>query len=824
LQKRHDRPHDQRAKTAHGGREDAAPTATETWVARAWPYLVVAAIAIAFCGRAIFTGRALAPLDMLLLMSPWKSYAHLFPGSTHVQTPMLDPVQQYFPWRLFAVSSLKQGIIPLWNAYAFAGTPFVANLQSAIFYPPNLLFLIMPVALGFTSTAALHLILAGCFMLFFLRVGGLGRWAALAGATAYMLNGYFIAWLEYPAIGLWVAVWLPLLLALYELAVRRRSVILTALAGLVVGVQFLGGHLQVAAYVIFAFLLYATCRTIWPAGDSNNRPVVNHARRYEPLLRAAGALALGLLLAAGQLTPAMELAPRSHRPPALPAATQGTALPFTHLVIYFIPKFFGSPADFNYWGNLVGRPAINFFETSGYVGVLPLLLACFGALEWRRAVTKYLLALVVISLLLALGTPLYLLFFYAAPGFKQLAGVARVMYLVAFGLTALAALGLDRLRRLPRARSYRVAGMYTIVALILIGADLSIFRPQIAELGRSGVEPAASFPHYLALQVLLFIALLAASWIVILTRARMRMAALGSLCLALIVIDLFGAWVRFNPVTDPRMAFFKTAPTTFLRDHADGARMLSLGTSFLDWMPPNTPMAYSLRDIQGSDSLWWERYYRFLNAIQPGAPTFAWNNLDSPALDLLAVRHVLTTRAVESRRWELVSEQGALVYRNRSAVSRARLVSEWRVASDAQALRAIAAGDAHLLDAPMLNAATALGSPPGGASGTVEILADGINMVRVVCRAPGPRLLVIGDPDYPGWRAYLNGRATPHLTADYALRAVAVPAGRHVVTWRYEPAGFRLGLFGGLLGAAALVGALIAGASRRGRQSRRLAT
>jgi len=848
IRKHHDRPPGSRAKAApkRGAVPPAAAAGTttlrlrsgqaETWLAAAWPYAVVAAIAVAFCGRAIFTGRALAPLDMLLLMSPWKSDAHLFTSFTHVQTPMLDPVQQYFPWRLFAVSSLKHGVIPLWNPYAFAGTPFVANLQSAVFYPPNLLFLVMPVALGFTYTAALHLILAGCCMLFFLRVWGLGRWPALAGATAYMLNGYFIAWLEYPAIGLWVAVWLPLLLALYELALRRRSVALTALAGFIVGVQFLGGHLQVAAYVIFAFLLYAGFRTVWPAGDGNDgassapnaagdtppATVVSSIPRYEPLLRAVAALSLGLLLAAGQLLPTMELAPRSHRPPASPATIQGTALPFTHLVIYFVPKFFGTAADFNYWGNLVGRPAINFFETSGYVGILPLLLACFGALEWRRPVTKYLLALVTISLLLALGTPLYLLFFYAAPGFKQLAGVARVMYLVAFGLSALAALGLDRLLRQPfdsaqgRPRA-RVAGIFSVIALVFVGADLSVFRPQIIELGRAGVEPAASFPHYLAMQVALFLALLAASWIVILARARMRPAAFGLLCLALIVVDLFGAWVRFNPVTDPRMAFFKTAPTTLLRDRADGARILSVGTSFLDWMPPNTPMAYSLRDIQGSDSLWWERYYHFLNAIQPGAPTFAWRNLDSPALDLLAVRYILATRAIESRRWDLVSEQGALVYRSRAAAARVRLVADWRVVSDAEALRAVAAGDAHLLAAPMLSAAPAIGLEPGGVAGAAEIVADRINSVSVLCRAPAPRLLVLADPNYPGWRARIDGRPAPHLSADYVLRAAAVPSGRHLVLWQYEPTSFRLGLFGGLLGAAVLVAGLVMGIAARKR-------
>jgi len=802
-------------RTGHDKRADAPPTPPGANLgSQIWPYVLLAAIAVAFCGPAVFTGKALAPLDMLLLMSPWKHYAHRFAEFARVQTPMLDPVQQYFPWRLFAVAGLKHGIIPLWNPYAFSGTPFLANLQSAIFYPPNLLFLVMPVALGFTCTAVLHLALAGWFMFFFLRVWGIGKWPALAAATAYMLNGYFIAWLEYPAIGLWVAVWLPLLLALYELSLRRRSWALTALTGLVVGVQFLGGHLQVAAYVIFAFFLYVAARTIWPSADER----ATGFRRWEPLARAGVAFALGLLLAAGQLLPTMELAPQSHRPPASPAAIPNTALPFTHLVIYFVPKFFGTPHDYNYWGNLAGRPDINFFETSGYVGILPLLLACFGALEWRRPVAKYLVALAVISLLLALGTPLYLLFFYAVPGFKQLAGVARIMYLTAFAITALAGFGLDRLARERRAPVVLVAGLFSIIALCLVIADFSYFQPQIIALGQTGIEPIASFPRYLLAQVILLLALLGASWAAILAREKLGPALFGAVCAALICADVFVAWVGFNPVTDPRMAYFETPSTRFLRQRSDGERMLAVGTSFLDWMPPNTPTAYSLRDIQGSDSLWWGRYYSFLNAAQPGAPTFDWRNLDSPALDLLAVGYIVSTRPLHYSHWELASDWDALIYRRRAPVARARLVSDWRVAPDEQALRAVAAGDRELLAAPILDADPDIARQPGAMPGAARIIADGPDEVKVRCRADAPRLLVLSDPNYPGWRAAIDGKPAPHLGADYVFRAIAVPAGEHIVTWRYQPTGFRLGLFGGLAGVAALVACLAAGLVSSGRR------
>ncbi|MCE7909881.1 MAG: hypothetical protein DYH02_16190, partial [Candidatus Omnitrophica bacterium COP1] len=43
-----------------------------------------------------------------------------------------DVPDQFLPWREFASSEFHQGAIPLWNRYAWCGTPFLANMQSAV--------------------------------------------------------------------------------------------------------------------------------------------------------------------------------------------------------------------------------------------------------------------------------------------------------------------------------------------------------------------------------------------------------------------------------------------------------------------------------------------------------------------------------------------------------------------------------------------------------------------------------------------------------------------------------------------------------------------
>jgi uncharacterized membrane protein YfhO len=66
--------------------------------------------------------------------------------------------------------------------------------------------------------------------------------------------------------------------------------------------------------------------------------------------------------------------------------------------------------------------------------------------------------------------------------------------------------------------------------------------------------------------------------------------------------------------------------------------------------------------------------------------------------------------------------------------------------------------------------------------------------VELETSGDGASVLVLADTWYPGWRAWIDGRETPVLRANYVTRAVGLPAGEHRVVFAFVPVAFWVGL------------------------------
>ena len=222
--------------------------------------LFIFLIVTVFFWQYFFRGLLPIPSDTIIgLYHPFRDlYAKNYPNGIPFKNFLItDPVRQQYLWRELAVSLEKKMEMPLWNPYNLAGTPLLANFQSAAFYPFNILFIIMPFADAWSLNVVLGPLLGGLFLFLYLNSLKLNRWASILGAITFSFSGFFIAWMEWGTIT-HTAIWLPLiLLAVDKLALGKKKTIIWSLVYMVSLLSsFFAGHLQTFFYLLVFSSLY----------------------------------------------------------------------------------------------------------------------------------------------------------------------------------------------------------------------------------------------------------------------------------------------------------------------------------------------------------------------------------------------------------------------------------------------------------------------------------------------------------------------------------------------------------------------------------------
>ena len=161
-------------------------------------------------------------------------------------------------------------------------------------------------------------------------------------------------------------------------------------------------------------------------------------------------------------------------------------------------------------------------------------------------------------------------------------------------------------------------------------------------------------------------------------------------------------------------------------------------------------------------------------------------------------------------------EDNTLILENRRALPRAWLVTAAEAVDGEEALRRIRGESAQQFDprrTALLEVAPAeLPALAGGELGEdsgARITTYEANRIVLETKAPEPTVLVLSENTYPGWEATVDGRVARVETANYLLRAVALPAGAHRVEMRYTAPAARNGAVISALTLLALCGLTI---------------
>src|SRR5579862_4398420 len=167
-----------------------------------------------------------------------------------------DAADMHYPLQKYFADRLSSGHLPFWTPYLFSGYPLLANPEVAAWYPPHWPFFLAGITpLAIQLELALHALLASMGTWLLLRRTATNGGAAVLGALAYGLSGFFAGHSSH--VGLFAAAaWFPWLLFAWRGAVEGDGRRCTALGGLAGGSMILAGYAQTAMYGFLGLALF----------------------------------------------------------------------------------------------------------------------------------------------------------------------------------------------------------------------------------------------------------------------------------------------------------------------------------------------------------------------------------------------------------------------------------------------------------------------------------------------------------------------------------------------------------------------------------------
>ena len=760
------------------------------------------ALVVLLFSDALVHGWVLSQADILYLHAPWS--AHAPAGFTGPGNELLSDVPQvFYPFLSETAASLRSGKLPTWTTSIFGGHPFLASYQTSTFSVFTLPALVLAPPEALLAAAILRLLIGAIGMWLFLRRLGLSAPAVWFGSIAWLLNPFSVVWVEHPVAN--VSAWLPFVFWSADRLLASRTARDVGLLALIVAIVILAGHPETS----YKALLFGGAYVITGLAVDARRGAGARLAWRDLLWRFAPAGVLGLVLSAIQVLPFAEYLTQSfvweYR---REAAANIFPSPIATLVTGIVPNFYGNPSKgfYLYIANAYGTFS-NFNEQLFYAGIATWMLAITGILtsgrSWR---VRFFAVSAVVAALLMFGTPGFVHLLMLLPG-------ANVIILTRFGLVTMAgaivvaAYGVDALTRDEQASGMRVwplFGAVGVMALCIVlfhelwAGMLSVYKIRDATVAWSAAALIAATLCAFAVQLRV--------------RRRLGSGAFAAIVIACLTVDLFALAWRFHPMI-PREQLFPSTPEI---DIARADRGLFRVAGIRNALLPNSAIAYGLQDLRGYDGMQPSVHGEVAGISHKGGAFRVIKETETfHVLDLMNVKYVFarsSERLPAPHFTRLVETGGATVYRNEQAFPRAFLVDRVRVSSRGDSLALIRSDAIDLRREALLYEALPAAEAPEpaapGAEGSARVTRYENTYVEIETSAPGRRVLIFGDLDYPGWTATVDGAPVRIRRADRGLRAVALPAGRHRVVFTFDPQSVRIGAWLSLA-ALGIVGVLL---------------
>jgi hypothetical protein len=709
----------------------------------------------------------------------------------------------------------------LWEDKTYGGHPLFAEGQGGFAHPVNILFawVIAPLFGVVTAENLFHwfcMVFGGAGILLICRQLGLGPWAACFGAVAGVFSLYNLNQQQNETVSA-AAAWVSWCIWAIGGWLNRPNLRSAALLGLMLTLEFFSGYPE----ALDGALLYGLMMLAVRAFDAEARASWGRGGRFLIGTGAAGAM-IALGLSSVQLLPEAELALHSHRNGGIPLPNQ---LPLTAFIRGFL---------FAHWQDA----GPDYFPIVG--SILICMLATVTLIVRTTNVVKAHIAGTLLLIILGMGQATGVFrFIYDHNLLPQLHFYRLVfIYLNDANVTVavLAAVGVEAVNRWTRAierepRDFDRPPMWVLGIFLLFWAWL-LYAFHL---------PGASIVHYgVALAGVIAIAacvpLTATRWLPV--------------CLtAFLVIEIAATrlWVFY--FADPAVLTDKPGSIAAIQAEADWRDYKISGgnrTGAYTFLAPNNPtleeafrghspaaaglanLNWDLSSMDGALALALARR----QAIDDRLEAEIDGHVDQPPgvrlIDLLSVRWLVFQDPVWAPAFRMLwqhSGSSVHILQNDAAKPRFQIYPACRrVVSTDQALDILTN-----LKKPTLVIEDRSATDPCGRAAEEEtagnsplakftVLKARSTYYRFDIAADRPAWFFIADANYPGWKAYLDGKEVPVYSAQILGKAVALPAGQHELRLRFRPLSFYIGLVITVLTVVSSVAVMMC--ARRGARAR----
>ncbi len=722
-----------------------------------------------FASPFLIRGKVPFPADAMIgIYYPFRDiYVATNPnGIAYKNSLITDPFRQQYPWRKLSLNLLSSGNLPLWNPYSFTGTPLLANFQTGVFYPLNIIYLISPFLQGWSIQVLLQTVLLSFFTFLYLRFLKLNLFSQVFGSLTISFCGFVVAWYEWNTV-IQTFLWLPVLLLSIEKILihqNKKRLIWSIIFVFSLTSSFLAGHTQVFFYISLMVFSYFILK-IW-----------HYKNKIKIITLFVLLFIIFLILTFIQWYPFLHFVTLSARTlDQQDWHKAGWFIPWQNLIQYLAPDYFGNPTTLNYWG------VWNYGEFVGYIGISPLFFALLGFTNIKNWYVKFFSTWTLVGLLFALPSVISFLPYQLAVPVISTSQPTRLNSLIDFSLIMLAAFGMEMF---INGKSKKI---YLPVLIMILFTIVMVFFTFVKH-----IVPATDLSvteHNLYLPV----GLITLNIFIILTsHLFIKQKYIFLIVIALILItsfDLLRFADKFLSFTNKVYVYPSTAVLKFLQSNIGNYRYTTDNNMI---MPPDISVMYGLQSIDGYDPLYLKNYgqliarnigYKKYQTKLPFNRIFTAEPITPSLRNFLGVKYILSlNKTLNSPGLQKVYNDGyTYVYQNKNVFPRAFMVSKViNTKTENEDLSTTL--QVNLLNNAVINDSKF--KQQNILKGKVKIETYTANKIILITKNAHPGFVVLTDSYYPTWQVYIDGKQAKIYRTDYNYRGVLVPAGTHTLEYK----------------------------------------